>query len=142
MKISKCKIYLLLILFQSTSLFLTCNKITEPNAEIELILENGFYQKIAVAQNEIKYVVEFDYSVKGNECEIGGYSIQWDDNHGGQINWYITQKIFPGTKYSILDTMNLSHILTSDPIITMHGYIENKAETDSRLKDELKLKKK
>jgi hypothetical protein len=142
MKINKCKNYLLLILFHSIFLSITCNKLAEPKTEIKLILENGFYHKITVAQNEVKYVVEFDYSVEGNECEIGGYTIQWDDNHGGRVDWYIGQKIFPNHKYSILDTVSFSDTLTIDPIITMQGYFENKAETDSRLKDELTLKKK
>jgi len=142
MKINNYFKFQILILLHTIIFSITCNQSTEPDQEIKLILENGLYQKIGTSQDEIKYSIEFYYYVEGSKCKIGGYNIQWDEDHIGQVDWYVMKTIFPGHKYYISDTMSFSNPLTSDPIVTMQGYLENKTEIDSRLRSQLILKRK
>ena len=129
---------LLLPIFLSTS----CNFFLESDDEISLELERGYYQKVSETPDKIYYSVEFDYFVEGIECKVGGFHIQWSENSRGIICWYMAQTLIPGQIYTISDTFKLSNALTSDPIVTMTGYLNGTGVVDPRLRDRLTLRNK
>ena len=114
---------------------------TEPE-ELNLTIKNGYYEKLLNTDYEYKYAVEFDYSVTGNICYVGGYSIQWNDDRHGTMHWYVMQKLEPGRTYSINDTFRVSADITDNPLIQMQGYLEGETESDLRLKVKYNLKTK
>ena len=114
---------------------------TEPE-ELNLTIKNGYYEKLIISDFDFEYAVEFDYSVSGNICYVGGYSIHWNDDRHGSVHWYVMQKLEPGRIYSINDTFRVSADITGNPLIQMQGYLEGVTETDSRLKAKYNLKRK
>ncbi len=128
------------ILLLPISLSTSCNFLLESNDEISLELERGYYQKVSESSDKIHYSVEFDYFVKGVECKVGGFGIQWNENSRGIICWYMAQTLIPGQIYTISDTFKISTVLTSDPIVTMTGYLDGTGIVDPRLRDRLTLR--
>lgn len=131
------------ILFLPIFLSTSCNFFLESNKEITLEFDRGYYQKVSETPDKIHYSVEFDYFVKGVECKVGGFHIQWDEHRRTIVDWYMAQKLIPGQTYTISDTFKLSYVLTADPIVTMTGYLENgTGVVDPRLRDRLTLRDK
>jgi hypothetical protein len=131
---------LILALFIFT--FLTnCSTGTEdePEHELELIIKNGFYQKIGNSEENMRCVIEFDYVVFEKSCYIDGYNIQWNDQSRSHIIWYLMKKLEPEHIYSIRDTFNFQYDLSEGPIISMQGYLEDIYEPDSSLQVQYQL---
>ena len=127
-KISSNLILLLYSIFLSA-----CKNTTEPNQEIKLKIEEGYYHKVGESSDNIKYSVEFNYLVTGIECSVNGYLIKWDENNTSRAIWYLSQKLIPGKIYSISDTFRLSSELKSGPEVRMQGYLDDNSERDERL---------
>ena len=125
-------------------LHLNCSTEPEdkPNEELKLVIQNGYYTEVSMADTQIQYSLDFDYGVIGDTCYIGGYGIDWGDERGGSVNWYLKQKLEPGRIYSIHDSFNLDSIAPTNPLVGMQGYLKGSSESDIRLKVEYQLKKK
>ena len=71
------KVILFLSVFSIIVVLISCDNSTEPKEPQRLVIENGFYSKVASSTpNEIKYKMEFVYYVKGEECNWEGYKIK------------------------------------------------------------------
>ena len=117
--------------------FISCN---DSNDDPILYIENGFYEHVLSTDlSEINCVVQFEYFVTGQQCQVGGYSIKWDSTHGGQIDWYMMQTLTPEVKYTITDTFRFATELTTDPIISMQGYRIDDSQSYPELKAQFVL---
>ncbi len=114
---------------------------TEPE-ELNLTINNGYFEKLNNSEPDFEYAVEFEYKVTGNICYVGGYGIQWNDDRHGYVDWYVMQKLEPGRTYSINDTFRVSADIAGNPLVQMQGYLEGDTESDSRLKAIYNLKNK
>ena len=90
----------------------------------------------------MRCVIEFEYVVFEKSCYVGGYSIQWNDQSGSYIDWYIMKKLEPENTYSIRDTFNIQYDLSEGPIISMQGYLDDVYAPDSSLQVQYQLKTK
>ena len=95
----------LVVIFTLSLFIFHTNCSTEPEEDLELAIQNGYYNEISIADEEITYSIDFDYGVIGDTCYVGGYGIYWDDERSGSVNWYIMQQLDPGHTYSISDTL-------------------------------------
>jgi hypothetical protein len=127
-------------IFISILILLHFNCSTEPESELALIIQDGYFGN--VGNSEFSYSIEFKYSVNGEICNVGGYGISWGEGKDGFVDWYIMQKLEPNRIYSITDTFNLDAEIRSNPIVSMQGYLEGVTKEDSRLHVEYKLKSK
>jgi hypothetical protein len=136
----------LILIFTLLLFIFPFNCSTEPedksNEGLKLIIQNGYYTEVSRADTQIECSIDFDYGVIGDTCYIGGYGIDWGDERGGSVNWYLKQKLEPGIIYSIHNTFNLDRVVSKGPLIGMQGYLKGSSESDSRLKVEYQLKKK
>ena len=124
----------------SITLFFSCDDSVEPNENPILHIENGTYEFIQLTDSsEINYAIQFEYFVTGQQCKVGGYLIKWDSTHGGQMNWYMMQRLTPDVRYTITDTFKLAYELTTDPIISMQGYRIDDSQSYSELKAQFVL---
>lgn len=131
-----------IFLFALFLILIQTNCSTEPERDLELIIHDGYYDRINVSAEKTTYSIDFEYSVTGNTCNIGGYGISWGDGKNGSVNWYIMQKLEPGRIYSISDTFKLNENILGYPLISMQGYLVGATEADTRLKAEYQLKSK
>jgi hypothetical protein len=115
---------------------------TEPENELNLAIHDGYYSKTSNSVAEVTYSIEFEYSVTGDSCNVGGYGISWGDGKNGFVDWYIMQKLEPGRIYTIIDTFKLEEDISKSPIISMQGYLLGVTEADSRLQADYQLKNK
>ncbi len=128
------------VLFTLSFFYFQLNCSTEPEADLKLFIENGYYSKIDTSDGKTKYAVDFDYCVTSEKCYVGGYGLNWNEESSSGVLWYSMMKLEPGISYSISDTFRLSDISPRDPFVSMQGYLEILTEADSRLKVEYRLK--
>lgn len=134
------------ILFLSVSaisvVLISCDNSTEPKEPQRLVIENGFYSKVASSTpNEIKYKVEFVYYVKGEACEWGGYKIE-TEYMSSSIVLAQKKKLLPDEKHTVVDSIKVFAELTKDPVLSMQGYKVGSSEATEALKVEYTLKPK
>jgi len=130
------------LIFSLLIIIIQTNCSTEPEDELKLFIQNGYYSKFITSDGEIRYSVDFDYGVTSDTCYIGGYGFQWNEESNSGIHWYIMQKIEPGRTYSIRDTFKFSETISSGPIVSMQGHLEVLMEADDRLKADYRLRNK
>ena len=96
---------------------------TEPNESTSsLIIENGYYNRVETTDtNQVKYVVQFSYYVKGDSCAWGGYRIKMDSQtFSYSLNKFPNME--PGKRYERSDTFNVVNVLNNDPLVSISGY--------------------
>ena len=92
------------VIFTVTFFILHLNCSTEPEDDLKLFIQNGYYSKFITSDGETIYSVDFDYGVISDTCYVGGYGLTWNVDSGLSASWYIMQKLEPGRIYSISDT--------------------------------------
>jgi hypothetical protein len=116
------KVILFLSVFLLIVVLISCDNSTEPKEPQRLVIENGFYSKVASSTpNEIKYKMEFVYYVKGEECEWGGYNIKMEYQETA-VTLSKRKKLLPDERHTVVDTMKVFAELTKDPVLVMQGY--------------------
>jgi ribonucleotide reductase beta subunit family protein with ferritin-like domain len=132
----------LIALFSISIVLLSCNNSTQPKESQSLVIENGFYSKVAsTIPNEIKYKLEFVYYVKGEECNWGGYNIKMDSQEMA-VTLYKMKTLKPDEKHTVADTVKVLAELTKDPVLSMQGYRIGNSKAIEALKAEYTLKPK
>jgi hypothetical protein len=132
----------ILSVFSISVVLLSCDNSTEPKEPQRLVIENGFYSKVASnTPNEIKYKMEFVYYVKGEACEWGGYNIKMDSQETA-VTLYKMKKLLPDERHTVVDTIKVIAELTKDPVLSMQGYKVGSSEATEALKAEYILKPK
>jgi ribonucleotide reductase beta subunit family protein with ferritin-like domain len=126
--------FYLLRLFAVCFVLLSCDNSTEPKEPQRLVIENGFYSKVASATpNEIKYKMEFVYYVKGEACEWGGYKIKMDSQEMA-VTLYKMKTLKPDERHTVADTIKVLAEITNDPVVSMQGYKVGSSEAIETLK--------
>ncbi len=132
---TKIIIALIIVVVSTLNIFLlsSCNSSTEPKESHKLVVENGFYSKVETSDsNEIKYVIEFVYYVRGEECNWGGYSIQMD-TQAWTLDLYKMQMLKPYEKHTKIDTFKVNNELKTNPVVKMQGYRIGSSESYNEL---------
>ena len=133
-------VFYLLGLLSVSFVLLSCNNSTEPKVSQILVIENGFYSKVAsTIPNEIKYKMEFVYYVKGEECNWGGYNIKMDSQEMA-VTLSKMKILKPDERHTVADTIKVLAELTKDPVLSMQGYKIGSSEAIEALKAEYTLK--
>jgi hypothetical protein len=128
------------IFFFILFVFWGCESVTE-SQQPQLIIYNGFYQKIDIKNNKIRYLVKFDYVSRGVDCCIGGYGMNWDSLSTGLI--YYSEKYLPANKiFTENDTISILSEINSLPLIKMQGYTPETRKEYDYLYAEYRLNKK
>ena len=131
------------VLFIGVILFSSCANSTEPGNNQNLFIESGFFTKINSEEaDKFSYVIELEYYVKNESCNIGGYGIRYDSSHSAQMDWYKMLTINPDQIYLISDTINVNFEILTNPIVRMQGYKIGSSESVGELSVEYALKQK
>ncbi|MEA2078060.1 MAG: hypothetical protein U9O95_08595 [Candidatus Marinimicrobia bacterium] len=119
------KRHLITFLLLGVLLFVSCFR---PNDEIisdgtqRLVIDNAFY-----INDLFSCIIQFDYYVTEDTCNVGGWGIDFQDGGVSSINWYIMQKCIPSVRYTIHHISKRK--ATLPPIIGMQGYKLDDCET-------------
>ena len=81
------------LFFSLLFIFFQMNCSTEPEDELKLVIQDGYYSKVSITDSKITYSIEFNYSVTGDSCNIGGYGISWGDGKNGLVDWNIMSRL-------------------------------------------------
>lgn len=136
------KVILFFSVFSISLVLISCDNSTEPKVSQILVIENGFYSKVAsTIPNEIKYKMEFVYYVKGEECNWGGYNIKMDSQEMA-VTLSKMKILKPDERHTVTDTIKVVAELTKDPVLSMQGYKVGSTEATEELKAEYTLKPK
>ena len=118
----------------NATLFVSCHNSVDPNDIPKLYIENGFYNIVPSTEASVsKCAVQFEYFVKGQQCQVGGYAIRCDST-SWVMNWYRLKTLAPETRYTMTDTLRSTLALTTNPTVTMQGYRIGDAQSSPEIK--------
>lgn len=79
--------------------FGACEIITTSNSTQQLVIEEATVERIdTTSSGDATYNLNFTYYVSGKACEVGGYSISFNER-SIIASWYSKQLLKPGERY-------------------------------------------